>query len=634
MHDGFIKACAASPRVHVADCAQNAQGIIEAAHAAANAGAKLLVTPELGITGYTCGDLFLQEALLADATEALVQVCRGTAALPLLLVAGLPLRHRGKLYNCAAVLCAGRVLGLVPKSQPANYSEFSELRYFSPAFAGVERFEQGPLRGVPIGVQMLFRCEEMPALTVGVEIGEDLWVPAPPSIFHVAAGATVIAGLAATPEAAGMAEKRRSLVTGQSGRLLCGYVYANAGCGESTTDLVFAGHGCIAENGALLAESIPFSGAAATSDIDLGRILHDRQRITSFPDAGAAGYILAGFQLPIEQTVLTREISPAPFIPPQGQLAARCEEILSIQAAGLQKRLEYTGCKTVVIGISGGLDSSLALLVAARAFAGMGRPAKDILAYSMPGFGTTARTRANAESLCKALGVSFAVIDITKTARAHFEEIAQSEDVHDVVYENAQARIRTLTLMDLANRHGGLVLGTGDLSELALGWATYNGDHMSMYGLNASVPKTLIRHLLAHEAEKSPHLAKILGDVLDTPVSPELLPAKDGEIAQKTEELVGPYELHDFFLYYMLRWGFAPGKVLRLACTAFAGKYEQDTILKWLKVFYQRFFSQQYKRSCLPDAPKVGSVSLSPRGGWCMPSDASAAAWMREVGNL
>lgn len=632
MFDGFIKVAAATPNVKVADCGFNGEDLARIAQEAAKAGVKVLVTPELGITGYTCGDLFLQDTLLEEAENALVELCKATEALPLLMAVGLPVRHRGKLYNCAALLREGRVLGLVPKSYPPNYSEFYELRHFTPAFAGVERIESGLLRGVPIGVQLLFRCASLPALTIGVEICEDLWVPAAPSLFHAAAGATLILNPSASSETVGKAAWRRSLVSQQSGKLVCAYAYADAGYGESSTDLVFAGHNLIAENGAVLAESKLFSNGLTVTDVDTGRLMHDRQRMNTFPDGGSDGYLTIGFSLPLEATPLTRAVSPAPFVPAdEDTLAERCETILAIQAQGLRKRLVHTGCGTLVLGVSGGLDSSLSLLVCARAIRGMNRSMTDILAVTMPGFGTTARTKGNAEKLCEALGVSLLDIDITKTTRAHFEDIGQNEATQDVTYENAQARIRTLTLMDLANQRGGLVVGTGDLSELALGWATYNGDQMSMYNPNAAIPKTLIRYLIAYEASLHAELHEVLRDILNTPVSPELLPPKDGQISQKTEHIVGPYELHDFFLYQVLRWGFAPRKVYRLAQAAFARKYDGETIKGWLRLFYKRFFSQQFKRSCLPDGPKVGSVTLSPRGDWRMPSDASAAAWLEEV---
>ncbi|MFV0414140.1 MAG: NAD(+) synthase [Oscillospiraceae bacterium] len=632
MKDGFVKVAAVTPALKVADCAYNAGQIIQAAQTAASAGVKLLVTPELGITGYTCSDLFLQNTLLQAALAGLETICNATAPLDIGLWVGLPLQHDGKLYNCAAFLQGGRVLGLVPKSHLPTYAEFYERRQFTPAFAGQQVFTGGFLKEVPFSTQLLFSCSNLPGLVVAAEICEDLWVPAPPSIFHAGAGATIIVNLSASNETIGKAEYRRSLVGGQAARLVCGYIYADAGSGESTTDIVFCGHNLIAENGILLAETPLFSNQMAVSEIDMQRLLHERRRMSTYPASEKEGYRVVGFSLQETEAALTRPISPAPFIPGDAAvLDNRCETILAIQAAGLEKRLLHTGCKTLVLGVSGGLDSSLALLVAARALQNLGRPARDILAVTMPAFGTTARTRSNAELLAIAIGASFRCIDITATVRSHFADIAHSEDNRDVTYENAQARIRTLVLMDLANQQNGLVIGTGDLSELALGWATYNGDHMSMYAVNASVPKTLIRYIITYEASLKHTLQAVLQDILETPVSPELLPAVNGEISQQTEEIVGPYELHDFTLYYALRWGFSPGKILRLAEIAFAQKYSRETILKWLLVFYRRFFAQQFNRRCLPDGPKVGSVSLSPRGDWRMPSDASAAAWLNEL---
>lgn len=631
MQDGFMRVATASPALHVADCAHNAGQIVASAQKAADAGAYILVTPQLSITGATCGDLFRQQVLLAAAQDALHSICTQTADLDLLLFVGLPLIHRGKLYNCAAALHKGLVLGLVPKSYLSG-GVLDEQRLFSPAFGGVERFETGFLRGVPIGTELLFRCDNLVGLNIGVEIGEDLCVPAPPSIFHAAAGATVVVNLAADEETVTKASRRRALVCCHSARLLCAYLYAGAGYGESTTDCVFSGHQLLAECGQKLAESEPFGAGFAKSEVDLQRIAQARLQNTAFPDAGGEGYLSIGFSLPVTATELTRPINPTPFVPAdEKELAARCEAILAIQAAGLQKRLQHVGCKTAVLGVSGGLDSALALLVTARAFRALGLPAENILAITMPGFGTTPRTKSNAERLATALGVTVQTVDITATVRSHFKDIGQAEENTDVVYENAQARVRTLTLMDIANQRDGLVVGTGDLSELALGWATFGGDHMSMYGVNASVPKTLVRSLVSYEASVKPTLHEVLFDILATPVSPELLPAQNGEISQQTEALVGPYELHDFILYYVLRWGFAPGKVFRLATAAFADTYSAADIKKWMKSFYARFFSQQFKRNCLPDGPAIGSVGLSPHTAWHMPSDAVATAWLQAV---
>lgn len=632
MRDGFIKVAAGTPAVKVADCHGNAQQILELAHAANKQGVKVLVTPELGITGYTCSDLFLQQTLLQSALEAFEHLCAHTKTLDMLLLVGLPLVHGGKLYNCAAVLHKGAVLGLVPKTHLPNYAEFYEERLFTPAFEGVQTYTGGFMQNVPFGTDLLFCCKNLPGFVLGVEICEDLWVPSPPSIRHTVAGAVVIANLSASNEVIGKDSYRRSLVSGQSARLVCAYLYADAGGGESTTDLVFSGHNIVAENGAILAETKLFTSELATSDIDVQRLAYERRRLTTYPPENSSGYAQIPFAFETAKTVLSRAISPTPFIPGSADaLDGRCETILRIQAAGLEKRLRHIGAKTAVIGVSGGLDSSLALLVAARAMQNLGRPASDILAVTMPAFGTTSRTRSNAELLADAIGATFKTVDISASVRQHFADIGHSETDLSVVYENAQARMRTLVLMDMANQTGGIVVGTGDLSELALGWATYNGDHMSMYGVNASVPKTLIRYIVAYEASVKPHLAPVLQDVLATPVSPELLPAENGEISQQTETIVGPYELHDFTLYYALRWGFTPGKIYRLAQLAFADTYKSDVILKWMQVFYRRFFAQQFKRSCLPDGPKVGSVSLSPRGDWRMPSDAIATAWLQEL---
>ncbi len=633
MQFGFVKTAALTPSLRVADPDYNAGQIISALRHAAEAGAEVACLPELCVTGYTCGDLFLQPTLLRGARDALERILRDTAALNLIFAVGLPLAHGGKLYNCAAVCRAGRVLGVIPKTQIPNYGEFYERRHFCPAPAQNGEIEL-PGGRVPFGARLLFRWAEQPALTLAVEICEDLWAPLPPSTGHALAGATLICNLSASDETIGKAEYRRALVTGQSARLLCGYVYADAGAGESTTDMVFAGHNLIAENGALLAESAPFSGDMAVSEIDVERLSGERLRDTTFPAANAEGYAVVPFSMPHADAPLTRAVSAAPFVPDDAALRAeRCDAILTMQAAGLEKRMAHTGARTAVVGISGGLDSCLALLVTVRTFRRMGKPLSDIIAVTMPCFGTTARTRTNAERLCEALGVTLRQADITATVRSSFADIRHEESRHDVTYENTQARVRTLVLMNTANQTGGLVIGTGNLSELALGWATYNGDHMSMYGVNASVPKTLIRHIVACAAGEAPGsaLGRVLRDILDTPVSPELLPAENGQISQQTEELVGPYALHDFFLYYAVRWGFSPAKLYYLARAAFGGEYENAVLLKWLKNFYRRFFSQQFKRSCLPDGPKVGSVTLSPRGDWRMPSDASAALWLREA---
>ena len=641
MIHGFIKTAAVTPKVQVADPEGNAREIIRLAKEAAGNGAKIIVFPELCITGYTCGDLFLQELLLESAKEALLQIIRETRELDALIFAGLPWEKEGKLYNVAAVFQGGKLLGLVPKTCIPNYGEFYELRHFArgnqEADAVWTDSGDGERDYIPFGTRLLFTCEEMPGLAVAAEICEDVWVPDPPSIHHALAGATVIVNCSASDETTGKDAYREALISGQSARLVCGYIYANAGEGESSQDLVFGGHNLIAENGKILSRSARFKNETIYADLDIARIVGERRRMTTFFSRTDAVYTEIGFHLNKEETKLSRFIDPAPFVPDDSQdRQKRCEEIFAIQYMGLKKRLEHTCSRTAVVGISGGLDSTLALLVAVRAFDSLGLPRKGILGVTMPCFGTTHRTHRNACELVRKLGGTLREVDIREAVTTHFRDIGHDPEVHDVTYENSQARERTQVLMDLANQSGGLVIGTGDMSELALGWATYNGDHMSMYGVNAGVPKTLVRHLVRYYADTcgDPELAATLLDVLDTPVSPELLPPKDGVIAQKTEDLVGPYELHDFFLYYVLRFGFTPSKIYRLARLAFAGVYGDDTILKWLKTFYRRFFTQQFKRSCLPDGPKVGSVAVSPRGDLRMPSDASAAIWLKELETL
>ena len=641
MIHGFIKTAAVTPKVQVADPEGNAREIIRLAKEAAGNGAKIIVFPELCITGYTCGDLFLQELLLESAKEALLQIIRETRELDALIFAGLPWEKEGKLYNVAAVFQGGKLLGLVPKTCIPNYGEFYELRHFArgnqEADAVWTDSGDGERDYIPFGTRLLFTCEEMPGLAVAAEICEDVWVPDPPSIHHALAGATVIVNCSASDETTGKDAYREALISGQSARLVCGYIYANAGEGESSQDLVFGGHNLIAENGKILSRSARFKNETIYADLDIARIVGERRRMTTFFSRTDAVYTEIGFHLNKEETKLSRFIDPAPFVPDDSQdRQKRCEEIFAIQYMGLKKRLEHTRSRTAVVGISGGLDSTLALLVAVRAFDSLGLPRKGILGVTMPCFGTTDRTYRNACELVRKLGGTLREVDIREAVTTHFRDIGHDPEVHDVTYENSQARERTQVLMDLANQSGGLVIGTGDMSELALGWATYNGDHMSMYGVNAGVPKTLVRHLVRYYADTcgDPELAATLLDVLDTPVSPELLPPKDGVIAQKTEDLVGPYELHDFFLYYVLRFGFTPAKIYRLARLAFAGAYGDDTILKWLKTFYRRFFTQQFKRSCLPDGPKVGSVAVSPRGDLRMPSDASAAIWLKELETL
>ena len=636
MKYGFLRAAAASPGLRVADVAYNTQEIIKSMREYAARNAQLLCLPEFCLTGYTCSDLFLQETLICGAEQGLAEILAASCGLNLVTVVGLPVRRSGKLYNCAAVVCDGKLLGLVPKTHLPNYSEFYEKRHFLPGPAQASPMELAGQQTL-FGTNLLFACRQMPEFVLGVEICEDLWAPIPPSCAHALAGATVIANLSASDETVGKAAYRRDLVCGQSARLLCGYLYADAGHGESTPDMTFAAHDLIAENGTLLAEAGPFEDGRAVTELDLGRMVQERTRNTTF-EPHTEGYTTVSFDLEPVEVPLTRKVSPTPFVPrDDAARAERCELILRIQAEGLAKRMEHTHARCAVVGISGGLDSCLALLVAVRACHILGRDPRDIVAITMPCFGTSKRTRSNAEILCEALDVSFQEINITATVQSHFADIGQNPETYDVTFENCQARVRTLELMDYANKNGGFVIGTGDLSELALGWATYNGDHMSMYGVNAGVPKTLVRHIVRYVADTcgKETLSRVLLDILDTPVSPELLPAAaDGSFSQQTEKLVGPYELHDFYLYYVLRFGFGPKKIYHLALAAFAGRYEPEVLLAWLNNFYRRFFAQQFKRSCLPDGPKVGSVTLSPRADWRMPSDACNALWMRELDDL
>ncbi len=707
--DGYLRIAAATPKIRVGDVAGNAAAILECVDAAARAGARVLVLPELCLTGYTCGDLFHDRALLRACEAALAGLLEDTADTPLLFTVGLPVAHRENVYNCVAACCAGRLLGLTVKRHLPNYGEFYEQRWFAPAPVNGAGFIPFAGRGpVPLMGDIVYTCFDpgLGDVRIGVEVCEDLWVPNPPSVdMALSGGATVILNASASSEVVGKSAYRRSLVSGQSARLYCAYAYANAGEGESTTDLVFSGENLIAENGSIVASTPLFSCEMAVADVDVEMLTAERRRSNTWrtgewamghmyevdfsfmgvetgPSAGGVpGVIGAGgghrgvtavstvvcadpdasVELPTPPAEdaelllnsaldVLRPAPRTPFVPADpARRAACCEEILDLQAAGLKTRLAHTGARSAVIGLSGGLDSTLALLVTVRAFDMLGLPRSGVHAVSMPGFGTTGRTKSNAERLAERLGVDFRTIAIGEAVRAHFADIGHDPSVTDVTYENAQARERTQVLMDLSNELGGFVIGTGDLSELALGWATYNADHMSMYGVNAGVPKTLVRHLVAHVADSlGGETAAILRDILDTPVSPELLPPTgDGEIAQCTEELVGPYELHDFFLFHMMRHGFAPGKIYRMACRTFAEPaadgaavegtapvYEPATILYWLRTFYRRFFAQQFKRSCLPDGPKVGSVSVSPRGDWRMPSDASAALWLEEIDSL
>lgn len=644
MKDGFIKVAAVTPDIEVGNTSYNTEQILRCIDNAAKQDVKLLVFPELCLSGYTCNDLFLQNILLNGCLTGLEQTRMASEAVDMVIIVGLPFLFHARLYNTAAVLHHGQLLGLVPKQHIPNYSEFYEARHFTPAPAQND-YVDIPALGehgchIPFGAKLLFAADNLPEFVLGIDICEDLWMPIPPSCYHAMASATVIANLSASDETTGKEIYRRELVSNQSARLISGYIYADAGEGESSTDLVFAGHNLIAENGSILAQSERFHNGMIISELDLERLTSERRRIGTFhiTSPAQAGYDVCHFSFAdLTETTLTRFYSRTPFVPDsKADRDRRCNEIFNIQAMGLKKRLAHTHCKSAVLGISGGLDSTLALLVTARAFDLLGLDHSGIKAITMPCFGTTDRTMRNACTLTKKLGASLQEIPIHEAVNLHFRDIGHDPEIHDVTYENSQARQRTLILMNIANQSNGMVIGTGDMSELALGWATYNGDHMSMYGVNCSIPKMLVRYLVLYYAEttEDEQLRAVLLDILDTPVSPELLPPKDGEISQKTEDLVGPYELHDFYLYYMMRFGYTPSKIYRLACYTFRDAYDRETIYKWLRTFYWRFFSQQFKRSCLPDGPKVGSVALSPRGDWRMPSDASVAMWMADLDRI
>lgn len=637
---GFVKTAAATPKIRVADCEYNANQIISYVKEAYQNGASLLVFPELCVTGYTCSDLFLQSTLLKAAEKAVLKIKNETKHLDIVFAVGVPIAVNQSLYNCGVVICKGEILGAVPKVNIPNYSEFYELRHFTSGKNINTEISYAGEEWVEISAAQYFTCCDMDDFTFGVEICEDLWVAESPSIRLAQSGAAIICNLSCSDDLIGKAQYRRDLVKMQSAKLCCGYVYCDAGFGESTTDMVFSAQNIIAENGTVVSESCRFNNGITYADIDVERLISERRKTNTYigyiPDKDSYYYISKDFDIKKRDTKLTRTFPRTPFVPSdKSDLENRCEEILTIQATGLATRLAHTGIKNVVLGLSGGLDSTLALIVCVHAFDMLSLDRKNIHTVTMPCFGTTKRTKSNAEKLAEAYGVSFEEINITLAVRQHFADIGHDENVTNITYENSQARERTQILMDLSNKYNGLVIGTGDLSELALGWATYNGDHMSMYAVNASVPKTLVRYLTSYEAQKSSGtLKEVLLDVLDTPVSPELLPPdKNGEIVQKTENVVGPYELHDFFLYYLVRFGYTPSKIYYMAKLSFKDKYSEDTIKKWLTVFIKRFFSQQFKRSCLPDGPKVGSVTLSPRSDWRMPSDASVKAWIDELEN-
>lgn len=641
MNYGFVKVAAAVPRVKVADCKFNSERLEGLIAIAEGKGVQILTFPEMCITGYTCGDLFAQQLLLEQAEMALMQILNNTRQLDIISILGMPVVVNSTIINAAVAIQKGKILGVVPKTYLPNYKEFYEQRWFTSALQVSETSVRLCGQIVPMGNNLLFETAET---TFGIEICEDLWSTVPPSSSLALQGAEIIFNLSADDEGIGKHSYLCSLISQQSARCLSGYVFSSSGFGESTTDVVFAGNGLIYENGGLLARSERFclEEQLVISEIDVECIRAERRINTTFAANKANCPGKEAIRVSTEYTNskdlnLARTFNPHPFVPQGAELNNRCEEIFSIQVAGLAQRLVHTGAKTAVVGISGGLDSTLALLVCVKTFDKLGLSRKDILGITMPGFGTTDRTYHNAIALMNSLGISIREISIREACIQHFKDIGHDLNVHDVTYENSQARERTQILMDVANQICGLVIGTGDLSELALGWATYNGDHMSMYGVNASIPKTLVQHLVQWVAENEVDgESKItLLDIVDTPISPELIPAdENGEIKQKTEDLVGPYELHDFFLYYFLRFGFRPSKIYFLAQTVFNGIYDAETIKKWLQTFFRRFFNQQFKRSCLPDGPKVGSVSISPRGDWRMPSDASSAAWLKEVSEL
>ncbi|MCR5216148.1 MAG: NAD(+) synthase [Lachnospiraceae bacterium] len=636
MKDGYIRVACATPKIRVADVEYNTDAVIKQMQEAGKKNAKVIVFPELVLTGYTCQDLFLQNTLLDGAMNGLEKILKASKKIHSLVVVGLPFMEGDHLYNVAAVLFEGELLALVPKKYLPNYNEFYEMRHFRPGQDETREIEVFG-RKVLFGRNVIVRAKDVKGFALAVELCEDLWVPNPPSTSHALAGATIIANASASNEIVCKDEYRKSLVSSTSARLLSAYLYCSAGEGESTQDVVFSGHNMICENGSFLAESKRFTTGILYGDVDLEKIMSERRRMTTFDSEHRKDYSYVEISLGVTSLVLDRSYSRTPFVPSDETVRAkRCEDIFTIQSLGLKKRLEHTHCKSAVVGISGGLDSTLALLVIARAFDMLGLEREKITAVTMPCFGTTDRTYQNAVTLTKTLGATLREIDLKTSVLQHFEDIGHDPKDHSVTYENGQARERTQVLMDIANQTNGLVIGTGDLSELALGWATYNGDHMSMYGVNASIPKTLVRHLVRYYAETCGEevLYKVLMDVLDTPVSPELLPPTNGTISQKTEDLVGPYELHDFFLYHALRFGYHPSKIFRMAEKTFAGEYAAETIIKWEKTFYRRFFAQHFKRSCLPDGPKVGSVAVSPRGDLRMPSDAVASLWLEEVEDI
>lgn len=628
----YCKVAAVTPEIKVGDVEKNTKAIIDAIEEYSIKRVKVLVFPELCLSGYTASDLFYMDTLLKACEKSLVKIADNTVNCDTLVFVGSPLKRNGKLYNCAVAICKGKILGVVPKKFIPSYNEFYEKRQFSvPDEENSTIFIQS--KEYPFGNKLIFRNKYYPEMKVAAEICEDLWTVKSPSCDYAVAGANVIVNLSASDEIIGKAEYRRKLVSMQSAKCVAAYVYSDAGTGESSTDMVFSGHNLIAENGKLLSESEIFSDGVSVADVDLSFLEYERSKLFNYSFGNTDEYKFIEFTASLNFDRTDRKYEKTPFVPvDDNELKNRINLILNIQSEGLARRVKHTNCKTLVIGLSGGLDSTLALLVACRAMDKLSRKRKDIIAISMPCFGTTDRTKNNAKTLSEQLGTTYKEINITESVKSHFKDIGQNEKNTDVTYENSQARERTQVLMDIANKSGGLVVGTGDLSELALGWATYNGDHMSMYGVNASVPKTLVRYIVKHVAEESKvKTKKVLLDILDTPVSPELIPAENGEIKQKTEDIVGPYVLHDFFLYHFVRSGFAPSKIFKIAEATFEGEYDSKTIYKWLETFIKRFFAQQFKRSCLPDGVKVGSVALSPRGDWRMPSDASAEIWLKDL---
>ncbi len=628
MKDGFIKVAAGTPEIQVTNCEYNADAIIAMIQRAEQDEVKVLVLPELTIVGYTCGDLVLSTALTDAAMRALERITRATEGSDMVVAIGVPIVFGHLLYNCAAVVQNGRVLGVIPKTHLGNYGEFYEKRTYAAALETIEEMELFGQKA-PFGNRLVFCCRELPLLNIGVEICEDLWAAVPPSTLLADCGASILLNLSASDEAVTKVDYRRLLVQSQSTRTNSAYVFCSSGTGESTTDVVFSGHDMVCENGVFLAEAKPFGAGYCVTEIDLEFLSRERRRFARklFNNTDV---MRIPFSMQVVETKLTRAFWKTPFVPDTAESAtARFHQVLAIQSHGLSQRIKHTNAKKLLIGISGGVDSTLALLVSKEALRLLGRPAEDVIAVTMPCFGTSARTKANAEKLCGALGIALREIQIGESVKRHLADLDHPLDLHDAAYENAQARERTQVLMDLANMYGGLVIGTGDLSELALGFATYNGDHMSNYGVNADVPKTLIRAMLRDIARVAdPALSEVLLDIVDTPVSPELLPTKDGVIAQVTEDIVGPYELHDFFLYHMLRRGSSKQKMLRLAKYVFAGDYDDATIEKWYTLFIRRFFAQQFKRNCIPDGPRIGNVALSPRGDWRMPSDAQPNAFL------